>query len=403
MKKINWIILSSEGRGIQYGVGTFIKQLSAGLARKEATAVYILKTGIGRYHTFECKEDGGVTILHVPLTEQTKEIDTHKNQEKIARSIVRVVLQYISPADINVLHMNYVFQYFIARELKQKLEGIVLFTQHVFTFNETYNANYFDLELETYQMADHIITVTCHGKDHLIAKGVSKNKIRVIYNGIDPKQFDRGNSMNIKEKYGLTKNEHLVLFSGRIDHIKGLDYLSSAFNQLLKQIPACRLVIAGDGNFELLIKATSHFSSHVSFLGFIPFEELVSLYHVSTIGVIPSLEEHCSYVALEMLFCGLPVVASKLGGLKEIFIHKENAFLTDMVPDQTNLYKIAPDVEQLAGFMYELLGNEPLKQKFSQSAVTRANAMFTRDKMVDQYLKLINELIVKTNESLEER
>jgi len=117
--------------------------------------------------------------------------------------------------------------------------------------------------------------------------------------------------------------------------------------------------------------------------------------------VIPSLEENCSYVALEMLFCGLPVVASKLGGLKEIFIHKENAFLADMVPDQTNMYKIAPDVEQLSGFMIELLRNKPLRQKFSQSAVLRANATFTRDRMVDQYLKSTQELIC--HETIERR
>lgn len=395
MKKINWIILASEGLGIQHGVGTFIKQLSVGFSRKEDIAVYILKIGgISGYHSFEFrKEEEGITTLQIPLTERAKETDTCKNQEKVARSIVRVALQYISPADINVVHMNYVFQYFIAKEFKQKLESIILFTQHVFTYDETFNANYFDTELETYQLADQIITVTRHGKDHLTAKGVSGDKIQVIYNGIDPGQFNLVNQLNIKEKYGLTENEHLILFSGRIDQIKGLDYLASAFDQLLRQIADCRLVIAGNGNFESLIKATSYFSSHVSFLGFIPFEELVSLYHVATIGVIPSLEEHCSYVALEMLFCGLPVVASKLGGLKEIFIHNENAFLADMLPDQTNRYKIAPDVEQLTGFMHELLKNEPLRQRFSRHAVARANATFTQDIMVDRYLKLTNELI----------
>lgn len=393
MRKINWIILASAGIGTEYGVGTFIKQLSTGLAKKKEIVVYILKIGFEGYRTFELEKEGGITILYVPLTERAKETDTNKNHEKIARSIVRVASQYISPADINVVHMNYVFQYFTAKEFKQKLEGIILFTQHVFTHDETYSSNYFDTEFEPYMFVDQIITITHCQKPYLTAKGVSEDKVQVIYSGIDPVQFNLENHINIREKYGLTQSEHLILFSGRIDQIKGLDYLASAFDRLLKQIADCRLVITGNGDFESLIKATCRFSSRISFLGFIPFDDLVLLYHAATIGVIPSLEEHCNYVALEMLFCGLPVVASKLGGLKEIFIHNENAFLVEMLPDQTNSYKIAPDVMQLTGFMYELLRNEPLRQRFSRHAVARANATFTQDIMVDRYLKLTNELI----------
>ncbi len=398
MKKINWIILASEGRGTQYGVGTFIRQLSAGLAKKKEIAVFVLSMGTEKYKTFEIKEEEGITILKVPLTERTKETDTRKNQEKIARSIAQVVLQYISPAEINVVHMNFIFQYFIALEFKQKLNALVLFTQHVFTLNEIFNSNYFDTELETYHLADRIITVTRHGKEHLTGKGVDENKIRVIYNGIDPEPFNQNYPINIKEKYGLPENEHLILFSGRIDPIKGLDYLAPAFEMLLKRLPDCRLAIAGNGNFESLIKATCRFSSRVSFLGFIPFYDLVPLYHAATIGVVPSLEEHCSYVALEMLFCGLPVVASKIGGLKEIFIHHENAFLVNMGPDQATLYQVAPDVDQFAGFMYELLVNEPLRQQFSKNAVARANETFSQEVMANQYLQLVKEPIIYESE-----
>ena len=394
MEKTNWIILASEGRGNQYGVGTFIRQLSAGLVKKEEIAVFVLSIGIEKEKAFEIKKEKGITILYIPLTEQIRETDTRKNQERIAGSIARVVLQYISPAEINVVHMNFIFQYFIAREFKQKLNGLVLFTQHVFTFDETFNSNYFDTEQETYHLADRIVTVTRHGKEHLARKGVNKNKIRVIFNGIDPAPFNQKYPINIKEKYGLPENEYLILFSGRIDPVKGLDYLASAFERLLKRLPDCRLVIAGNGNFESLIKATCRFSSRISFLGFIPFEDLALLYHAATIGVLPSREEHCSYVALEMLFCGLPVVASNLGGLKEIFIHNENAFLVNMVPAPANLYKTAPDVDQLAGFMYELLLNEPLRQEFSQNALARANLIFTKKTMVKNYFELIGNLKV---------
>ena len=392
MNKINWIIISSQERGTQYGVGTFVKQLSAGLAQNDNLEVIILKIGGEGNHAVERIQEKGMTVLLIPLATKIEQTDTRKNQEKIARSIVRVVLQYIMPATINVVHMNYLFQYFIAKELKERLEGVILFTQHVFTFANSLNTNHFDTELETYKLANQVITVTYHGKKHLAKKGVDEDKIRVIYNGIDPKPFEQRYHENIKEKYGLPEDKHLVLYSGRIDHIKGLEYLALAFGNLLERIPNCHLVIAGNGDFETLIKATRHFSSQVSFLGFISFEELVSLYHISTIGVIPSLEEHCSYVALEMLFCGLPVVASGVGGLKEICIHNENALLVDMLTDNSNLFGNAPNIEQFAIFMYDLLMSKELREKFSKNAISRANTIFKQEVMVNNYLKLIDEL-----------
>ena len=150
--------------------------------------------------------------------------------------------------------------------------------------------------------------------------------------------------------------------------------------------------MAGNGNFESIINLTKNISGHVSFLGFIPFEDVVSLCHEADIGVIPSLQEQCSYVALEMMHCGLPVVASDIGGLKEIFVHNENALLTSMIPDTNNGLGIAPDVEQLENNMFNLLTNDEMRAKFSQNAVKRANKMFTADIMAENYLQTIKKL-----------
>ncbi len=393
MQTTNWIILSSKDRGINYGVGTFIKQLSKGLAAKKEINVFILEIGITSSESFKIKEEENIIIFEIPVN-NNKVIDSKKNHEKLSRNITRVVSQYIPQCDNTVIHMNYLFQYFIGTELKKVLKGSLIFTQHIFTYRSKRENNFFDIEKQTYNSVDKIITVCKHGKDHLIAKKVDGNLIRIIYNGIDPNKFriKQNNLGSIKKKYGLTRDENIILFSGRIDNIKGLDYLCSAMELLINKLPYCRLVIAGDGNFEKLIKSSNKFSANISFLGFIPFEDLVALYHVADIGVIPSLEENCSYVALEMLHCGLPVVASNVGGLREIFIHKENAFLTDNVTDKTNRYGIAPKISQLKNQMRELLLSEKLRTKFSQNAVSRANKYFTRDIMTDSYIQTVKKL-----------
>ncbi len=390
MQKTNWIILKSKDRGIDYGVGTFIKQLSHGLTARKEINVFVLEIGITGSRSFTIRKQDGITILEIPLEENTKGIDSKRNQEKLSRNITRVVSQYIPKSAVTVVHMNYLFQYFVGIELRRALNGKLIFTQHVFTLDEKVESNFFDTENHTYQLVDKIITVTKHGKDHLVKKGVEADKIEVIYNGIDPTHFNTKNN-DILEKYGLGRNEKIILYSGRIDPIKGLDYLCDAFELLIETFPGCRLVIAGNGNYESVIKKARKFSGNISYLGFIPFEDVVVLYHEADIGVIPSLEEHCSYVALEMLHSGLPVVASKLGGLKEIFIHGENALLADTNEDNTNIYGVAPDVNQLERYMHTILNNISLRNKFSMKAKERAK-MFTTETMITNYLKTVKNL-----------
>jgi glycosyltransferase involved in cell wall biosynthesis len=266
MQKINWIILAGKDRGIDYGVGTFIKQLSQALKKLGNIHVFIVETGITRSKFFSVRVREEITILEIPVSEDKTGIDSRKNQEK------------------------------------------------------------------------------------------------------------------------------LILYTGRFEMSKGLSYLFMAMEQLIKKIPNCRLVMAGNGNFESIINLTKYFSGNISFLGFIPFEDVVSLCHVAHIGVIPSLQEQCSYVALEMMHCGLPVVASDIGGLKEIFVHNENALLTSMISDTENGHGIVPDAEQLENNMFNLLTNDEMKTKFSQNAVKRANKMFTAGIMAENYLQAVKDL-----------
>lgn len=338
MRQINWIILASKDRGIDYGVGTFIKQLSRELVKYKYVNVFILEIGLTQNQTFSIKQSNEVTIMEVPVAENHTRTDTKKKQEKLSLNIARVVSPYLPTGNENVIHMNYLFQYFVANALKKEISGKIIFTQHVFAMEQQSAGDYFDTESEVYKTVDKIVTVTQHGKYHLIKKDVNEDKIEVIYNGIDPVHFNKKSQNRIKEKYGLGKNGKIILYSGRIDPIKGLDYLCRAMNGLVKRMPNCRLVIAGNGNYEQLIQSARNFSANISYLGFIPFEDVVALYHEADVGVIPSLEEHCSYVALEMLHSCLPVVASNLGGLKEIFIHNENALLAVTVKDTSNIY-----------------------------------------------------------------
>lgn len=389
MKKIHWIIISSGSRGGQYGVGSFIKQLVDGLSNNANILLYVIDFGDKALDNVDIRKDKNVLFLRFPFEEKVNVLDSSKNQIKIGRSIARILDQYILHDGEVIVHMNFLFQFFIARELKSFFNGKLIFTQHLFAIDEVIGGNSFDVEVETYKIVDRIVTVTAHGKEHLISKGVPVNMIEIIYNGISPHVFTNDSSGSIKKKYGVSEDEPLILFSGRIDTIKGLKFLALAFEKVLETKSNCRLIIAGNGDYDSLISYTSKFSSNVNFLGFIPFEDLCMLYKISDIGVIPSLEEHCSYVALEMLHSGLPVVATCLGGLKEIFVHGENALLADTVPDAGNMFGLAPNVGQLAEYIITLLNNASLREKFSRNAEQRANSIFSTELMVEKYYGIV--------------
>lgn len=391
MQKINWIILVTKDRGTDYGVGTYIRQLSQGLNDIKNVNVFVIEFDITstRQNVFLKGEQDGINTFRIVLRKNIEKIHILKRQEKLFGNVVKVLTQYIPKSSLTIIHMNLVFQLLIAKELKKVYNGYIIYTQHVYI--EIQREGHYDFESETCKFVDKIVTVTKHGKEHLIEKGVDKGKIEVIYNGITPNIINRKAESIIWKRYGLKRSEKLVLFSGRIDEIKGLDYLCFAFNELLEKLPNCRLIIAGNGNFEELIKSSRKFSSKVSYLGFVPHEDIISLYHEADIGVIPSLEEHCSYVALEMLFAGLPVVASSLGGLKEIFEHRENALLAETIIDKTNRYGISPKIDHLVNSMYELLTDNSLSAKISFNAKKRANDIFTTEQMIINYLKIIKD------------
>ena len=283
--------------------------------------------------------------------------------------------------------MNFAFEYFIGKEIALALNALVIFTQHITLF-DTIELGNFNIEQEVCNMADVIVTVTNNGKKHLLQKSVSPEKLVTIHNGVNLDAFNNNYThKDIRTKFGLKKEVNLILYSGRLDTGKGLCYLFEAFKLVIKERPNCYLVLAGDGNFKEIIELARSISSHISYLGFIAFSDLLALYHESTIGVIPSLKEECSYVALEMLHCGLPVIASSVGGLKEIFTHNKEALLVETTKDSEYSFNEIPKIKQMVRYMEELLTNEQIRMQFSNNARKKAMSEFSSDIMINTILK----------------
>jgi len=179
------------------------------------------------------------------------------------------------------------------------------------------------------QMADMVITVSYAMQDELIQAGFPAEKIRVCYNGVDPKKYDPKQVSperikQIKSKYGLTDDETMILFVGRLVWIKGVDKLIRAMPQVRQKIPNAKLVIVGLGDMRDYLEGlvrNLHLQDIVKFrFEFIPEEERIAHYAACDIAVFPSLYEPFGIVTLEAMSMEKPVVVGATGtsGMREI-------------------------------------------------------------------------------------
>jgi glycosyltransferase involved in cell wall biosynthesis len=165
--------------------------------------------------------------------------------------------------------------------------------------------------------------------------GINKNKVHVIYNGVDTERFKpRSNRVEIRREFGLDPKEKVVLFVGRLYHRKGLETLLRSIPPVLREFINVKFVISGTGfkqkeeNLRMLSKELG-IEDNVTFLGYVPDEKLPLLYSASDIFVLPAIYENFPFAILEAQATGLPVISTNVGGIPEFLVDNENGFVIE--------------------------------------------------------------------------
>ncbi|MBW9221332.1 glycosyltransferase family 4 protein [Methanothermococcus sp. SCGC AD-155-M21] len=189
-----------------------------------------------------------------------------------------------------------------------------------------------DLEWWSTYESHALITVSNSTKEEICSIfNVPWDKVNVIYNGINPEEFDipmdDQEKNNFKLSIGIQPHEKMILFVGRLVYQKGVEYLIRAVPDIIKNHPNSKVVIAGSGDMRGYLEDLAFqlgCRDKIIFLGFISGQMLKKLYKSSDLTVIPSIYEPFGIVALEAMASGSPVIASAVGGLKEIIHHEYN-------------------------------------------------------------------------------
>jgi glycosyltransferase involved in cell wall biosynthesis len=154
----------------------------------------------------------------------------------------------------------------------------------------------------------------------LVARGIPRHSIRVIYNGVDSSRL----TPNAAER----SEAPLFVYLGRLKKYKRVDVVIRAFGEL--NVSNATLEIAGTGDYraslEALVKSL-RLSDRVKFLGFVPEEEKVHLLRRAWSTALASPKEGWGISNLEAAACGTPVIAADSPGIRESVIDGETGFL----------------------------------------------------------------------------
>lgn len=156
---------------------------------------------------------------------------------------------------------------------------------------------------------------------------VPYDKISVIPNGINFRLLHRCHTETAESYRRRYSNdgEKLLFFVGRITYEKGVQVLINAMPLILQKYPKTRLLVAGKNSEQMWAMAQEMRLGHaVTILGYISDQQRDFLYQSVDAAVFPSLYEPFGIVALEAMALGCNVIASSIGGLKEVIQHKQN-------------------------------------------------------------------------------
>jgi glycosyltransferase involved in cell wall biosynthesis len=170
--------------------------------------------------------------------------------------------------------------------------------------------------------------------DQYSLAGVPYEKIALVPNGIDLSQFvDLPNRGCFRKKFGLDENKRILLFLGRLNKIKGLDTLATAFKQVVEESKNVLLVIAGpdDGYLNSLknLVCSLKINDNVLLVGPLYGDDKLAAYVDADVYVLPSTYETFPVSILEAYACSKPVIASKVGSLNDLVLDGVTGLLVE--------------------------------------------------------------------------
>ncbi len=260
------------------------------------------------------------------------------------------------------------------------------------------------LERTALHMADAVIAVS---KDtqadlHRVFPELPAERIHVIHNGIDLDEYTKVDRPDILQKHGVDPSKPYVLFVGRITRQKGIVHLVRAIQHMDKGFQIVLCAGAPDtpeiaAEMKTAVEAAqAHRPGIVWIAGMLPVEEKIAMYSHATVFCCPSIYEPFGIINLEAMACETAVVASAVGGIKEVVIDGETGLLVAIEQQQESPFE-ATDPQRfardLASAINTLMADPALCESMAQAGRQRAVDYFSWKAIAQKTLGLYQTLV----------
>lgn len=371
-QKILFLITKSNWGGAQ----RYVYDLAASLPKDEFEVV--VATG-GNGTLIDKLRSADIRVVNIPSLERDISL------VKELRAFIEI-WQIIREEKPDILHINS-SKAGVLGSLSGRLLGVpkIIFTAHGWAFNEDR-----PLWQRLILKKIHWLTVLLSHQTIAVSHEVKRqmnwpfagNKITVIHNGREIKDLpSRENSRTalIEKEPRLApyKDDFWSITIGELHAVKRHDAVVEVMKELIEKEPNTRHLIIGSGEKEQeleLMVAENNLSEHIFLLG--PVDEASQYLKAADMFVLASRSEAMAYVIIEAMIAGLPIVATKVGGIPEVVLNGQSGLLTPPL-DNKALFKA----------ILELRTNSELREKLSQGAKKRSQS-FTFDKTLRETIAL---------------
>jgi D-inositol-3-phosphate glycosyltransferase len=365
--------LLQPGAGDSGGMNVYVRELVSALAQAGVECTTFTRAdrpGLPR----EVLVEPGHRVVHIEAGPHNLPKEALPDITDIFR---RGVLDWVDAHDRpDVIHGNYWLSGVVGHRLKHDLGVPFVSTFHTLARVKAEGGDPEPIwretaEAEIVQCAD-AICVSCEAEEQQFRRlyGNPQGRLEIIAPGVEHAFFAPGEQSGARRALGFDLDRPLLLFVGRIQPLKGPDVAVRALAELGR--PDTQLVIVGGASGEAGGHEASRIRALVDELGlsdrvhFVdpqPHHILSTYYRAADIVLVPSRSESFGLVALEAAACGIPVVASAVGGLLSLVDDHVTGRLIE-----------GRDPSQYARAVATILDDDALRRSMSRAAVERARS-----------------------------
>ena len=258
------------------------------------------------------------------------------------------------------------------------------------------------IEKTAIEMADAVIAVSKETKEDVLQYfDVDEDKIKVIYNGINLEEYIVTKETSTLEEYGIDKLKPYVLFVGRITRQKGIIHLVNAIKYI---DPDTQIVLCAGApdtpeigkEMEVSVNKVKKTRDNVIWIDkMLSKKEVIQLYSHADVFCCPSIYEPFGIINIEAMACETAVVASAVGGIKEVVVDGETGILIPLEQQDIAPFEaVYPDkfARDLASGVNKIINDETLKKTMAKNGRQRVEDTFDWRAIAKQHKELYKSL-----------